>query len=54
MSKIEELKQLMSIEGCNTAPDIKRHFDHIAKLLFGSKKCNTKLLWRNISKKEFY
>lgn len=34
MSKIEELKQLMSIEGCNTAPDIKRHFDHIAKLLF--------------------
>ena len=34
MGKIEELKQLMSIEGCNTAPDIKRHFDHIAKLLF--------------------
>ena len=34
MSKIEELKQLMSIEGCNTAPDIQRHFDHIAKLLF--------------------
>ena len=34
MSKIEELKQLMSIEGCNTAPDIKRHFDQIAKLLF--------------------
>ena len=34
MSKIEELKQLMSIEGCNTAPDIKLHFDHIAKLLF--------------------
>ena len=34
MSKIEVLKQLMSIEGCNTAPDIKRHFDQIAKLLF--------------------
>ena len=34
MSKIEELKQLMSIEGCNTAPDIQLHFDHIAKLLF--------------------
>ena len=34
MSKIEELKQLMSIDACNTVPDIQQHFDHIAKLLF--------------------